>query len=252
MQQVSSSGRTILFVSHNLAAVRALCIRGVLLEGGRVSRIGDVGSVADTYQQSLAPLQNSVDAGALPCFSPAKDLGIMAASLAPTDPNLVLKVSLRAARRFKLLGVGYTIKTLEGAVMVSQGPNVNKVTLQDFLGDVEVTVTLRNGLALLNGGTYFLDLWVSYPGIEYIIKLDHLIRFELPERDPYGSGLALTQRANGPLCLQATYQEQRGSRSAEAFVEPSAIETRPAATRGTGPVSANPGNQASCPTCEAS
>jgi lipopolysaccharide transport system ATP-binding protein len=223
MQQVSSSGRTILFVSHNLAAVRALCTRGVLLEGGQVSEIGDVDSVADAYQQSLAPPENTVKGGALPCLSPGGDLGIMAASLTPTGSDLVLKVNLHTARPFKLLGIGYTIKTLEGAVVVSQGPSVNKVTLQDLLGDAEVTVTLRDALEVLNGGTYFLDLWVSYPGIEYIVKLDQLIRFDLPERDPYGSGLALTHRANGPLCLQATYQEQRVSQNGGLFIQPAAV-----------------------------
>jgi lipopolysaccharide transport system ATP-binding protein len=209
MQQVGSSGRTVLFVSHNMAAVRALCTRGVLLEGGLVSQVGDIGTIADTYQRSLGPAENAVQDGVLPSFSTGGDLGILAASLAPTNSDLVLKVSLRAARRYKLLGIGYTIKTLEGAVVVSQGPSVNKVTMHDFLGDAEVSVTLKDALTLLNGGTYFLDLWVSYPGVEYIVKLDHLIRFDLPEQDPYGSGLALSQRVHGPLCLLATYQEQR-------------------------------------------
>ena len=36
MKQVSGSGRTILFVSHNLAAVQTLCSRVILLEQGRV------------------------------------------------------------------------------------------------------------------------------------------------------------------------------------------------------------------------
>jgi lipopolysaccharide transport system ATP-binding protein len=223
MQQVSSTGRTVLFVSHNMAAIRALCTRGILLDGGQVSQIGDVGSVTDRYLQSLAPPENAVQAGVLPCFNASRDLGILAASLAPTETDLVLKVNLHTGRRFKLLGIGYIIKTLEGAVVVSQGPNVNKVILHDLVGDAEVTVTLRDALKLLNGGTYYLDLWVSYPGIEYIIKLDQLIRFDLPEQDPYGSGLALTYRANGPLCLQATYEENRGLRNGEPLVQPAAV-----------------------------
>jgi ABC-type polysaccharide/polyol phosphate transport system ATPase subunit len=209
MQQVSSTGRTILFVSHNMAAVRALCSRGILLDSGRPRQIGDVGPIVDAYVQSLAPPENAVQGSALPCFSPSKELGILAAELTPAGPDLVLKVNVHTARRFNLVGIGYTLKTLEGGVVASQGPSVNKVLLHDLCGDAEVTVTLRDALLLLNGGTYFLDLWVSYPGVEYIVKLDHLFRFDVPERDPYGCGLALTQRANGPLCLQATYQEQR-------------------------------------------
>lgn len=42
MNELSASeGRTILFVSHNVEAVRKLCLKGVLLEGGRVKSIYD-------------------------------------------------------------------------------------------------------------------------------------------------------------------------------------------------------------------
>ena len=34
MGEIARSGRTVLFVSHNLAAVSALCTRAILMEGG--------------------------------------------------------------------------------------------------------------------------------------------------------------------------------------------------------------------------
>src|SRR5205085_4456111 len=37
MGQVSRQGRTVLFVSHNMTAVKALCTRALLMEGGRVA-----------------------------------------------------------------------------------------------------------------------------------------------------------------------------------------------------------------------
>ena len=49
MGQVSKQGRTILFVSHNMTAVKALCSRAVLFEGGRVAVDGSVDSVVDRY-----------------------------------------------------------------------------------------------------------------------------------------------------------------------------------------------------------
>lgn len=50
MQDVSkSAGRTVLFVSHNMASVRNLCTRGVLLEDGYVSFQGDVDQTIDKY-----------------------------------------------------------------------------------------------------------------------------------------------------------------------------------------------------------
>ena len=50
MQDVSrGGGRTVLFVSHNMAAVRNLCKTGILLNQGRVEFSGNVDDVVDTY-----------------------------------------------------------------------------------------------------------------------------------------------------------------------------------------------------------
>ncbi|HEY7767819.1 ABC transporter ATP-binding protein, partial [Longimicrobium sp.] len=46
---VAQEGRTILFVSHNMAAVRALCGTALLIEGGRVAVEGDVETVVSRY-----------------------------------------------------------------------------------------------------------------------------------------------------------------------------------------------------------
>jgi lipopolysaccharide transport system ATP-binding protein len=52
MESVVREGRTVLFVSHNMAAVKALCSRAILLKGGRVVRDGNVDDVVETYLQS--------------------------------------------------------------------------------------------------------------------------------------------------------------------------------------------------------
>ena len=48
-------GRTVLFVSHNMAAVKTLCNNGILLQNGLVSYVGDVDSCVSNY------LDNSKD-----------------------------------------------------------------------------------------------------------------------------------------------------------------------------------------------
>ena len=50
MQDVSKGeGRTVLFVSHNMASINALCNSAILLFNGNISSIGEVGSVIDRY-----------------------------------------------------------------------------------------------------------------------------------------------------------------------------------------------------------
>lgn len=52
MENVARSGRTVLFVSHNLAAVRALCTSGIYLEHGKVKHMGDITSAISSYLSS--------------------------------------------------------------------------------------------------------------------------------------------------------------------------------------------------------
>lgn len=53
MQDVSQGeGRTVLFVSHNMASIKSLCHHCVLLEKGMVKQTGDVEAVIDYYMES--------------------------------------------------------------------------------------------------------------------------------------------------------------------------------------------------------
>ena len=49
MQQSAQSGRTVLFVSHSMASVRALCSRALLLDKGQIVCDGDVETVVKAY-----------------------------------------------------------------------------------------------------------------------------------------------------------------------------------------------------------
>lgn len=52
MEDVSKSGRTILFVSHNLTAVENLCSKGILLDKGKIVTQGLISDVVRSYQSS--------------------------------------------------------------------------------------------------------------------------------------------------------------------------------------------------------
>jgi lipopolysaccharide transport system ATP-binding protein len=49
IQQIRHTARTILFVSHNLSAVRNICDRGIILENGRLVEQGEINAVTDAY-----------------------------------------------------------------------------------------------------------------------------------------------------------------------------------------------------------
>ncbi len=53
MQDISRSGRTVLFVSHNIAAIQALCTRAILLADGALHCQGTVDDVLEVYMQGF-------------------------------------------------------------------------------------------------------------------------------------------------------------------------------------------------------
>ena len=53
MGDVAREGRTVLFVSHNMAVVSRLCSRGVLLQEGRIAKIGHIGEVVNEYVSDI-------------------------------------------------------------------------------------------------------------------------------------------------------------------------------------------------------
>jgi lipopolysaccharide transport system ATP-binding protein len=73
MEAAAGEGRTVVFISHNLASVRGLCDRALMLSGGRVVAIGSAEEVVDAYagdvlsetSRSLRDRGNRVGSGKL-------------------------------------------------------------------------------------------------------------------------------------------------------------------------------------------
>jgi lipopolysaccharide transport system ATP-binding protein len=59
MESVARSGRTVLFVSHNMGAVRSLCNKGIVLDEGSVLTAGDISECMETYFRLVGAFQAS-------------------------------------------------------------------------------------------------------------------------------------------------------------------------------------------------
>ncbi len=64
MQDVAQSGRTVLFVSHNAVALRSLCQRGILLQGGQNTLDGPLPEVLGSYLEGLSSVAEHGDLAA--------------------------------------------------------------------------------------------------------------------------------------------------------------------------------------------
>ncbi|MFB2896044.1 ABC transporter ATP-binding protein [Aerosakkonemataceae cyanobacterium BLCC-F50] len=59
MEDVGKSGRTVLFVSHNMPVVRRLCQKGIWLEGGKMGGLGTAQECVDAYVANFETFQEA-------------------------------------------------------------------------------------------------------------------------------------------------------------------------------------------------
>lgn len=84
MKEVGRDGRTVVFVSHNMAAIQSLCTKGILLKQGMIA---GAGAVEDQVQTYLSSLQEPAQADGEPL---AKTRGGIQVRQLRFDPNPVV------------------------------------------------------------------------------------------------------------------------------------------------------------------
>lgn len=117
IKELQERGRTILFVSHDAAAVRALCSRAILLNAGRVVTDGKPADVLNRYQKIIMAREEAYDADAGGHASPGR---AMAENLPPLrytyrhgdESAEILGVELTDAsgRRVEIVDTGEALK----------------------------------------------------------------------------------------------------------------------------------------------
>ena len=59
LKRIQERGVTVLFVSHDIGALKSLCSRGIFLERGKIQEIGSSGEVAEHYIRSMREEMNA-------------------------------------------------------------------------------------------------------------------------------------------------------------------------------------------------
>lgn len=188
MGDVATRGRTVLFVSHNMPAVRGLCSRVVELTAGRVSNIGDTDSVVDAY------LKGNIGTGSGGEWVPDEALGdeqarLVALRLRDSTGQVGDQFSSREPIRVEMevdlvepsdaLCIGFDLVTSDGAVVC------RTYQTDAALHDWPPLATGRNRLfcdipgALLNGGRYIVVPRISLHRVRWIVNVESGLQFDV-------------------------------------------------------------------------
>lgn len=178
MQDVSKGeGRTVLFVSHNMAAVRSLCTRGVLLKNGMVNFMG---SISDTLDHYLKNDDNNQKEKIIDNVQFTKStLTINYISINGTEQS---ESTIQSDQRELTIKIeGHSDEDLHFDIMLvfknKDGVPLATYAKGHYMGDIqhlsagdftiERTIDLP---VILSRGTIFVDLFIHHPMVEYQLK----------------------------------------------------------------------------------
>lgn len=159
MNDVSKGeGRTVLFVSHNMAAVRSLCSKGILLENGNITSNGNVELVLDNYQKNNFADFTDVFSGS----------NVIRKAILKTKNNAIkyntnfkLDVYFESSIAIRNLVLGVVIKDVNDVALVGvNNKNYQKEKLHVeniFKGKVSIEIEKIK----LFPGTYKIDLFLG-------------------------------------------------------------------------------------------
>ncbi len=173
----SNEGRTVLFVSHNLAATQSLCNKVISLRQGSVSFVGPTAEAIGHY---LTEGRN-LSADQSPAFSgrdPAVCLNHVTYRPDPQNPTIAVNLTIRCVSPHRL-GVEFLLSTPAGAVVAFADAGSLDASESLDLNPGEHTFCWNIDASRLANGTYFLAVQLVDPGLTVHIRHEHSTPLEL-------------------------------------------------------------------------
>jgi len=183
MRDVARDGRTVLFVSHQVQTVTALCTSAIYLDRGRLAFHGGVPGALELYRRSFEKFAiEQKDASRRPGTGELRALAVEVAD-EQVEPNAEKSVVIHLGTNPEMLGryfVSCHINDLNGSVMVQCD---SRVVGGWYEPDREHMVTLTMRTPWLKPGRYTVDVFVCQAGI--LDSWEGAAAFEVLPHNPY-------------------------------------------------------------------
>lgn len=216
----NEEGRTILFVSHNLAAVESLCTRAIHLRDGRVAFDGAVDDAVSSYLGATDDVRRDLTS------SGGTSLRTVALVDAHGRDRSQVRMGDPASIRIEMTGLVDPKNVLFGMHIRSAGSLIASVSSRMFptaLSEAaDQTVVIRFPRLSLAPGPYTVDLGLKrrHEG-GFLEFVPNALAFEVVASDVYGSGYLPTAH-DGLVFLGATIDPPRPGIGANVQREPGA------------------------------
>ncbi|MEO8376064.1 MAG: ABC transporter ATP-binding protein [Candidatus Sumerlaeota bacterium] len=209
MQDVASDGRTVLFVSHNMASIQGLCKSAVLLSQGRIVERGPASDVIDSYLrlavddgQTIAPgsfdLTNRSNS-----YTPSeviiRGMRLRGADGQITDhfrmgEDFSVEIECTGLKRFPDSNLGITIKSRDETWVGSFNTAMEGYQFGAGASVDEGWLRCTFKELRLNAGSYSISLMILRDHRNRADYVDRAGTFQVVESDVYGTGYPMHSR----------------------------------------------------------
>lgn len=174
-------GRTVLFVSHNMTAVKELCTKGILLNQGTLEYEGSVLNTIIEYQKNSASATSYYYNGVIDEAEGNENIRIKEFSVAPVNGSIIdIDSGIRVKLVFKnyvpniSLGVTFELKNYEELIIFHVGKIISEHSKS---GDYSLEFDIPSGL--LNAGNYYFRLIFGQNQTTVLYAVDNMVGFEV-------------------------------------------------------------------------
>jgi homopolymeric O-antigen transport system ATP-binding protein len=219
MDEVAKSGRTVLFVSHNMVAITNLCNRCILIEKGEISASGTPREMVDRYlsgpprnisqkehgEFDLTDRQNPYLPGELiirkvrllDSRGNAQDKFRMGEEM-----DVVIEIEGMSAYHDALIGVIFESRDNQRLTGINTGMKCSYIEKSRQKKELAI---LRVPRVPFTPGLYGISVGITHGKISRIDFVEHQVHFEVIEADVYGTGYNVTPN-HGIFYLNADWE----------------------------------------------
>lgn len=185
MGKVAIEGRTVLFVSHNMAAIRTLCSTAIHLNKGTIACMGSAADCLKIYETENATNQGSIWKRDRKSMNGSLVITQIITTLIGKQPNLELEleIQLKSLSTHKSAHVVIDILDLSGTAIMQAIPS-----MENYLHYKQINHLIKINIQLppLIPGQYLVSVWVGSHNTETIEWIREATMFDIHDSPVLG------------------------------------------------------------------
>jgi lipopolysaccharide transport system ATP-binding protein len=206
MGDVAKSGRTVLFVSHNILAIENLCSSVLILKAGRVADIGSPERVITVYLQDLNTIkQNSIKLEFAELSMTFEAIDSQKKNSFRTGDFIRFKVNLKVDRPVRNANFGIGVEDQHGQRVLTFHTQYQHANVWGIVENVEMVVDWDE--CILCPGTYHL-IAALYENNQLALAWNNIDDLTITDADIYGTGKLPDARHQGKVITKAIWKIQ--------------------------------------------